>query len=189
MQQAAASFEIFLDRAVAAAGAGDEGLLAVLDSLPVPIYVTDPDGVVTHFNAACGDFAGRAPVAGKDRWCVTWKLYADDGAFLPHELCPMAEAIKQRRPVRGATAFAERPDGTRVRFMPFPTPIFARDGSLVCAVNMLIDVSDRRQSEALRVQAEKCRYHARLIGDARTRAALTALADEYDAKAAELERH
>jgi hypothetical protein len=119
---------------------------------------------------------------------VTWKLYTYDGEFLPHDACPMADAIKQKRPVRGATAFAERPDGTRVHFMPYPTPIFAEDGSLRCAVNMLIDITDERQAASLRAQADKCRRHAYSIGDDEAKAALLRLALEYDAKAVELRR-
>lgn len=44
--------------------------------------------------------------------------------YLPHDECPMAQAIKLAKPLRGAYADAERPDGTRVRFTPFPTPLF-----------------------------------------------------------------
>ncbi len=70
--------------------AGGERLSATLDELEAPIYVTDATGLVTHFNRACIGFTGRMPAAGKDRWCVTWRLYANDGEPLPHEGCPMA---------------------------------------------------------------------------------------------------
>jgi len=53
----------------------------------------------------------------------------------------MAVAILERRPVRGISAVAERPDGSRVNFMPYPTPIFDTAGHLLGAVNMLIDVN------------------------------------------------
>jgi hypothetical protein len=59
-------------------------LVGALDELPAPIDVTDADGVITH-NPACLAFAGRVPAVGRDRWCVTWKLYTEDGAFLPHD--------------------------------------------------------------------------------------------------------
>ena len=114
------------------------GLQVVLDDLETPTYVTDPQGVVVYANVACEAFAGRAPRLGSDRWCVTWKLFTDDGRFLPHDRCPMAEAIRRRTPVRGVTAVAERPDGARVAFTPLPTPIFGRDGELIGAVNMLV---------------------------------------------------
>jgi PAS domain-containing protein len=176
-----------LGAAVRAVAEDGEGLLAALDALDAPIYVTDATGLVTHFNRACIGFSGRTPAVGKDRWCVTWKLYTTDGAFLPHARCPMADAIRERRPIRGVIAVAERPDGERVAFMPLPTPIF-RDGVLVGAVNMLIDVTEVRQVEELRVQADRCRRLARGLGDRRTADMLVAMSTEYAAKARALEQ-
>src|SRR5690606_35550563 len=42
---------------------------------------------------------------------------------------------------------AERPDRSRARFVPYPTPIFDRGGNLVGAVNMLLDVTERHETE------------------------------------------
>lgn len=172
-----------LNRAVIALPRGVEELARILSDQPSPIYVTDAEGLVTYFNKACIDFAGITPALGEARWCVTWKLYTNDGAFLPHADCPMAEAIKTRRPVRGVTAQAERPDGTRVRFMPFPTPVFDDDGELIGAVNMLIDISDARQAESLRAQARRCRWLAGTVSDVQTAATLNRMAEEYEEKA------
>jgi PAS domain S-box-containing protein len=55
----------------------------------------------------------------------------------------MAVALKEGRPVRGIEAIAERPDGTRVRFLPHPTPLRDRAGRLVGAINLLMDITDR----------------------------------------------
>jgi PAS domain S-box-containing protein len=175
-----------LSSAVEAALSGADALRTALEALPAAIYVTDPDGVVTYFNPACVGFSGRRPTAGKDRWCVTWKLYTDDGELMPHEECPMAVAIKRRRPVRGVTAVAERPDGTRVSFVPFPTPIHAPDGAFLGAVNMLIDITELRQIADLRDQAARARRLAAGVNDKLTIKTLTAMADEYEAKAASL---
>jgi len=59
----------------------------------------------------------------------------------------MAVALKTGRPVRGVEAVAERPDGTRVPFSPYPTPIFDASGKLVGAVNMLVDLTHSKRSE------------------------------------------
>jgi PAS domain S-box-containing protein len=64
-----------------------------------------------------------------------------------HEDCPMAEALRTGKPIRGAEAIAERPDGTRFNFQPFPTPLFDKQGKLVGAVNMLINISERTKGE------------------------------------------
>jgi two-component sensor histidine kinase len=47
----------------------------------------------------------------------------------------------------GAEAIAERPDGTRVPFIPFPTPLHDVSGKLVGAVNMLVDITERKRTE------------------------------------------
>jgi PAS domain S-box-containing protein len=60
----------------------------------------------------------------------------------------MAIALREKRPVRGVEAVAERPDGTRVPFAPYPTPLFSPDGALIGAVNMLVDISDRKKADA-----------------------------------------
>jgi PAS domain-containing protein len=176
-----------LTAALRAVAEGGEGLRAALDALHAPIYVTDATGLVTHFNRACVGFSGRTPAVGKDRWCVAWKLYTTEGALLPHGLSPMAVAIREKRPIRGVTAVAERPNGERVAFMPLPTPIF-HEGALVGAVNMLIDVTDVRQIEDLRVQAERCRRLARGLGDRQTADLLVTMGAEYAAKACALEQ-
>jgi PAS domain S-box-containing protein len=58
----------------------------------------------------------------------------------------MAIALKEGRPVRGVEAIAERPDGSRVPFMPFPTPLYGASGVLLGAVNMLVDITDRNRA-------------------------------------------
>ena len=120
-----------------------EAFHEVLDELAAPIYSTDRDGTLTYYNRACIRLAGRTPRIGTDKWCVTWKIYTTQGKRLPHEECPMAVAIRERRAVRGVEAVAERPDGTRINFMPFPTPVFDDDGQLAGAVNLLLDITER----------------------------------------------
>ncbi|MGI6850852.1 PAS domain S-box protein [Mesorhizobium sp. 1B3] len=124
-------------------------LRAVIDDLPAAVYTTDAEGRITLFNKACVEFSGRVPQLGTDIWCVTWRLYWPDGTPLPHDECPMAIALKERRPVRGVEAVAERPDGSRVPFMPYPTPIFDKSGKLIGAVNMLVDLTEVKHSQEL----------------------------------------
>jgi len=178
--------ETYLEAALSALATGPE-CRSLLDELPVPIYTTDATGAVTYWNRACVEFAGRQPQLGEDRWCVTWQLYTTLGDPLPHDKCPMAEAIQNRRPVRDAIAIAERPDGSRVAFKPYPTPLFNEDGSITGAVNMLIDVTDE-QSVALHQQAERCRRLAKATYDRATSKVLGAMADRFDKTADGLAR-
>jgi PAS domain-containing protein len=186
MHASPATADRILHVATEAVQSGEDALLSALDQLSAAIYVTDRDGLITYYNSACIEFAGRVPTVGRDRWCVTWKLYTEDGAFLPHDRCPMAVAILERRSVRGVSAVAERPDGSRVNFMPYPTPIFDTENNLLGAVNILVDVTDGRQVEFFRSQARKCRRLAISVGDQQTVDTLALMAAEYDQKANEL---
>lgn len=179
--------EQLLSQAVAILHTGESDLLGMLEDIPAPLYVTDSAGYVTFFNSYCIGFCGRTPRIGKDRWCVSWKLYTDSGEPMPRDQCPLALALHDKRALRGVIAVAERPDGSRTRFMPFPTPLFAADGALEGAVNILIDITEPRQADDLRDQAARCRRLAAGCGDAMVRRSMERMATEYEIKAGALE--
>ena len=155
----------------------------VLEAIPAAIYVTDAEGTLTYYNQACVELAGRTPRVGADKWCVSWKLFSTDGAPLPHERCPMAETLRERTAVRDVEAVAERPDGSRFRFVPFPTPLFDSEGRLAGAVNLLLDVTRRRTPAYLLDQAARCRDLAEGLDDRQAIEALVLMAAKYEEKA------
>ena len=122
-------------------------LQQILNALPAAVYMTDKEGTITYFNPAAEKIAGRTPTLGEDQWCVTWRLKDQKGKPLPHHECPMAVALKEKRPVRDVWAYAERPDGSIVPFAPYPTPLFDERGELTGAVNMLVDITDQKKRE------------------------------------------
>jgi PAS domain S-box-containing protein len=119
----------------------------LLEALPAAIYMTDAEGRLTFYNEAAEALWGHRPELGKTEYCGSWRLYDQDAKPMPHDQCPMALTLKEQGPIRGMEAVAERPDGTRVPFVPYPTPLFDKAGTLVGAVNMLVDISDRKQAE------------------------------------------
>ena len=170
MDQTTGFLESELDRAVAALGfnaTGDSSNVValdtlrsqatlrererrfreLLDALPAAVYTTDAAGRITYYNEAAADLWGHRPALGSSEWCGSWKLFWPDGTPLAHDECPMAVALREDRAVRGMEAAAERPDGTRVPFIPYPTPIHDETGKLVGAVNMLVDITDRKRAE------------------------------------------
>jgi len=136
---------------IAKAGApllqGDDFFRTLVDTLPAAVYTTDAAGRVTYFNDAAATLWGRRPELGKSEWCGSWRLFWPDGRPLSHDQCSMAIALKEERAVRGQDEIAERPDGTRVPFLPFPTPIYDGAGKLIGGVNMLIDLTDLKRAE------------------------------------------
>lgn len=177
----------YLDQALHALRSGDGSYRPALDALPVPVYLTDAEGLVTYWNMACVEFAGREPKLGRDRWCVTWEMHTPCDEPVPHDSCPMAIALKEKRNVRGEVAIAMRPDGSRKAFIPYPTPLFGEDGELAGAVNMLIDVSDE-QADALADQAARCRRLSDAVCDRHTVELLLGMARGYERNATALRR-
>jgi len=124
----------------------------LLDALPVAVYTTDADGRITYYNEAAAELWGHRPQLGSSKWCGSWKIFWPDGRPLPHDECPMAVTLKTGEPVRGVEAIAERPDGTRVNFLPYPTPVRDASGRLTGAINLLMDITERHASD---VQASR----------------------------------
>jgi PAS domain S-box-containing protein len=122
-----------------------------LNALAAAVYTTDAEGRITYFNQAAVKLWGRAPEIG-ELWCGSWRIYKPNGELLPHDQCPMAIALKEGREVRGVEAVAERPDGTRVPFMPFPSPIRDAAGAIIGGVNLLVDLTEVHTAEAERAR-------------------------------------
>ncbi|HJU17145.1 MAG TPA: PAS domain S-box protein [Stellaceae bacterium] len=122
----------------------------VLDALPAAVYTTDAAGRITYYNRAAVALAGRRPELGKGEWCIGGRLYRPDGTPMPHDQCPMAVALRENRPIRGEEAILERPDGTRIAFLPYPTPLRDASGTLIGALNLLVDITDRKAAESAR---------------------------------------
>jgi PAS domain S-box-containing protein len=129
---------------------GEQGNIAyraMLEALPAAIYMTDAEGRLTYFNPAAVRLSGRLPALGTDQWCVTWKIFLPDGTPLPHDQCPMAIALKGGDVPNGIECIAERPDGTRLWFTPYPAVVRDAEGRITGGINLLVDITDRKNAE------------------------------------------
>ena len=176
-----------VDAARLAVSEHPEAFADILDRLPAAIYVTDTTGTITYFNSECIEFVGRTPALGQDKWCVSWKLFTEDGKALPHDQCPMAVALREGRPIRDVGAVAERPDGTKVSFIPYPTPIFDAEGNLAGAVNLLVEVS-RKRASYFSEQAARCHQLAAEASNIAAAETLALMAAKYEEQAVRLRR-
>lgn len=119
----------------------------LIDALPMAIYTCDGQGRVMMYNQAAVSLWGREPEIGKDLWCSSWKMYRPNGDPLPLDECAMAVTVREGRPVRGQEIIIERPNGSRRHILQHPEPMFDAVGNLVGAVNMLVDITDRKKAE------------------------------------------
>jgi PAS domain S-box-containing protein len=135
-------------RAIADLGHGlDRVGREVLDALPSAVYITDSEGLLTYYNPAATKLSGRIPQLGVDQWCVTWKIFLEDGTPLPHDQCPMAVALKGGEITEGIECLAERPDGTRFWFTPYPAVLRDGDGRITGGINLLVDITSRKLAQ------------------------------------------
>ena len=55
--------------------------------------------------------------------------------------------LKENRPIRDVEAIAERPDGTRIVLLAFPTPLRDASGALAGGVNILLETTPGSRAE------------------------------------------
>ena len=126
---------------------GADSTHRLFDALPLAVYTTDAEGRITYYNQAAADFWGRRPELYRETWCGSLKLFHPGGIPLPHEDCPLAISLKYGMALRGTEVIAERPDGTRIPFAALPTPLRDSEGRVTGAINVLVDISERKRSE------------------------------------------
>lgn len=122
----------------------------LLDRLPTAAYTCDAGGLITYFNSHAVAAWGREPKLNDpaDRFCGSFKLYAADGSPITHAECWMALALRERKEFNGHEIVVQRPEGRRVTVLAHANPISAESGELLGAVNVLVDITERKLADS-----------------------------------------
>jgi PAS domain S-box-containing protein len=122
---------------------------SLLDKLPAAAYMCDTAGLITYFNQHAVQLWGRAPKLNDtvDRFCGSFKLFSADGTPIAHDQCWMAKALQTGKEFNGEEIVIERTDGSRVTALAHANPILDESGKPMGAVNILVDISDRKRAE------------------------------------------
>lgn len=129
----------------------------LLETLPAGAYTCDPDGLITYFNAHALELWGRAPKLNDpiDRFCGSFRLFSADGTAIPHDDCWMARALRTQKEFNGHEIVVERPDGQRRTVLAHANPIRDGSGKVLGAVNVLVDITDRKHAEDALTTADR----------------------------------
>ncbi len=127
---------------------------ALIDALGVAVYTTDVEGRLTYYNEAAARLWGWRPPLRETRWFGSWRLYWPDGKPMPSEECPMRLTLRDEKPPPCEEVLAERPDGGRVSYIPYPTLLRDQANTVVGGLNVLVDITQRKAAEAALTESE-----------------------------------
>ncbi len=130
---------------------------AVLDAIPIGIYVCDAAGRILRVNAKAEDLWGRkaAHLDQAQRFCGCFRVETLAGDFIPPDQTPMAQAALHGASFDAVQARVENPDGRRWIASVTIKPLYDRDGALAGAINCFQDVTAEYEQRELLVRRQK----------------------------------
>ncbi len=124
-------------------------------ALPAAVCACDTQGRLQYFNEEAVALWGREPTLGEDSWCGSARLFYSDGLPMPHDACPMARVLKGEPIADEREVVLERPDGTRCHVLTHPQLLHDDAGNVIGAINLLVDITDRKATERALEESEK----------------------------------
>jgi two-component system CheB/CheR fusion protein len=123
----------------------------LLRALPVAVYTTDASGSIEYVNEAAVRLWGRRPEITKDRWSGSHRMFWPDGRPMPQDASPMSMVLKEGREFKGLELIVERPDGSKVACLSYPTVLRDSQGKCIGGVDAIVDISERKHADDIRV--------------------------------------
>jgi len=138
---------------------GEGHFRQLLEKLPVAAYMTDAEGLITFYNESAVRLWGRSPALldPSDRYCGSFRLFRTTGEPIEHNESWMALAIRNHREYNGEEIVIEQPGGARLTVLAHANPVFGNDGELIGAVNVLVDITDRKRGEDALREADRAK--------------------------------
>lgn len=129
----------------------------LLEVLPSAAYTCDAEGLITYFNPLAAEVWGQEPKLNDTdyRFCGSFKLFSIGGSPIPHSQCWMALALQENKGYNDAEIVVERPDGSRRIGLIHANPVHDESGTMIGAVNIIVDITDRKKAEDALREADR----------------------------------
>ena len=125
----------------------EAGFRQLLEALPAAIQTTDTAGRITYCNQAAVDLWGVRPEVGRDTLYSLYRLYYQDGTPISDQDEPLRASLCAGAKLPGQELILERTDGKRIPIISSPSPLSDEAGGVVGAVQMYLDISERKRAE------------------------------------------
>jgi PAS domain S-box-containing protein len=118
--------------------------------LPVGVYSTDKDGVLTFYNESAARIWGRNPQPNSKEeipFSGSKKIYDADGELIPLNESPLAKVLHSKTKIQDEELIIEQPDGHRVTILLNVEPLFDNNHILTGTISVFQDISEKKHTE------------------------------------------
>ena len=119
----------------------------LIEEMPEAIFTCDAKGNVQLYNKAVVALLGNPPDGESTDEAGNNKIYDKYGKLLRPDEYSTAVCLREGRRIYAEEYTIERPDGTRYQILSHPSPIFDETGKVTGAVNILVDITERKKAE------------------------------------------
>jgi PAS domain S-box-containing protein len=127
----------------------EEKFLQLTHLLPVGVYSTNKEGVLTFYNESAAKIWGRNPrLNDPDEipFCGAWKIIDENGIIAPGDSL-MAKVLQSKTRIQEEEINLERPDGQKIIVLANIEPLFDNDGNLTGAISVFQDITEKKRAE------------------------------------------
>ncbi len=132
------------------------------DAIAAPLFIVDPEMVVTYMNEACGKLTGYTKGEAEGKMTCREVFNSDRCGTAA---CPLHYCLERGVTVEGITAVFTSRDGNKIPMMTSASALVDVHGKVIGAVEICKDISDVLEAERLRYiketaeHEEKQRYY------------------------------
>ncbi|HEY0895626.1 MAG TPA: PAS domain-containing protein, partial [Sphingobacteriaceae bacterium] len=120
----------------------------LIENLPAAVYTTDAEGRIRLFNKAAATLFGCEPETGTLEWSRDVRLYDAEGNNMPFSESPMVRTLRNGLGEKGDVEIQVRAaDKVSRNVIVYTLQTFSSDQQLTGSINVLIDITERKQSE------------------------------------------